>query len=687
MKSIKKIILLALSTSLGLAFVSCNDTNTPVDINVEFNDATLVADGNEKTIEIEGSLPDGYSVSYVNNKASQAGDYYATANIENKKGEVVQTLYATLTIDNPDSESFEKYLDQFLIEYLEEDQISISILVENPSALGLEHYDASWYIYDGVTDQDLLDAKNDFEERLADLEKFDYSTLSSRQKISYTQIKKFFNYYVEYYGIKNVFFLELNYVDQFGGYVADFESTVDGMRIPDKQGVQDIIDAVASTGEAFPSYVDFVRDRADKNFPLSNYTINSMSDYLNGILENKEDYYLINTLKNKIQSKEFLTAEEKDDYCKKLVEAFNENYFPGIEKLNTGILQYLDRQAKNAEGYWKTYKNGPVLYELELKKLLGITDLNMTDYIDELDAEIKETNNEVSSSINALASMANASTYAQLAAWMEKYPIVDGTPEEMLEYLKEFAKTIVPDLDHTPEITIKEMDEGFATVSNAVAYYMKSPFDSNSSEFITLNPVKLGDSNDVLETLSHEGYPGHLYAYLFSKQLNIHPISKIMTSTAHGEGWAKYVEIALLEYVLENAKSDEEKAIAKYLYASAKSSHLLETRLDVAIHIQKWSIKKISDYLDQMGYNGDAAQEIFRLLIETPVTYAAYGYGMMTFEKLHNEAKEILKENYDEVEFNTMLLSKGWTDLEILKETYVSYMKKKCHKLGIKFEA
>lgn len=52
---------------------------------------------------------------------------------------------------------------------------------------------------------------------------------------------------------------------------------------------------------------------------------------------------------------------------------------------------------------------------------------------------------------------------------------------------------------------------------------------------------------------------------------------------------------------------------------------------------------------------------------------------------LHEEAKAILGDVYDEIEFNTMLLSKGWTDLGYLRETYNEYMMKKCHQYGITF--
>ena len=87
-----------------------------------------------------------------------------------------------------------------------------------------------------------------------------------------------------------------------------------------------------------------------------------------------------------------------------------------------------------------------------------------------------------------------------------------------------------------------------------------------------------------------------------------------------------------------------------------------------------------------LGYSADSADSIYELLIEIPTQYVSYGYGKMVMFGIHEEAKEILGAYYDEIEFNAMVHSKGWTDLAQLEETYNDYMMKKCHLLGIDFE-
>ncbi|MCD8295296.1 MAG: MBG domain-containing protein [Clostridia bacterium] len=64
---------------------------------ITFTDKTVTYDGTEQSIEISGTLPSGTSVSYSNNKGTDAGTYAATATLSGT-GYKTTTLNATLTI-------------------------------------------------------------------------------------------------------------------------------------------------------------------------------------------------------------------------------------------------------------------------------------------------------------------------------------------------------------------------------------------------------------------------------------------------------------------------------------------------------------------------------------------------------------------------------------------------------------
>lgn len=654
-----------------------------------FESQEIIYDGTEKEIKLSGEVPSGYTVEYSNNKGTEVGTYYALANVKDSSGNVVETHAAYLDIVYAENPEFAEFLDEFFVEYLEGDQLSVNIFCENPSDFGLQHYEASWYEYGGYDPEDLAESIEYFELLMAELTAFKDANLSVLQQSAYETVYEFLEYYLNYFKIPNAEFMEIVYVDSFGGYVADFGTYMEAYSLRSEQEVKDIVSYVQSTKTAFPSYLEFITDKEEAGFALSDYTINEMRGYIEDIISEvneKGSYYLEGVLCNNIDKVEFLSEEEKTSYKNQIVDAFANYFVPGVTELYNGLESHLGKLAEDAEGYWQTYENGKELYVLELERLLGL-ELDMDAYIKELDTSLKSLVGKVISKQNAAYKALGAASYEDFVAKLSQYPITLGKPEQMIEFLKEFAKTIVPDLKSDPEIYIKNMDLASAEVSNAVAYYMKSALDNTKGENITLNPTKLGDSNDVLGTLAHEGYPGHLYAYVYSKELGLSNLATVMTSTAHGEGWATYVETKLYEYAIANSDDDKFIAVMEYLLANSKSGHILEARLDIGVHYEGWDASDVGKYMKGVGYNSDGAEDIFRLLIEMPTTYHAYGYGRLTFVKLHEEAQDILGGFYDEVEFNAMLLSKGWTNLGILQQTYEDYMQKKCHECGIEYKA
>ena len=237
------------------------------------------------------------------------------------------------------------------------------------------------------------------------------------------------------------------------------------------------------------------------------------------------------------------------------------------------------------------------------------------------------------------------------------------------------------------------MDDASAEVSNAVAYYMKSPIDNTGKEYITLNGSKLGaDYNDTLGTMAHEGYPGHLYAYLYNKSLGLSDVATIMTSTAHGEGWATYVSLKLYQYMKKNnaynSNMNDKNAVnayCDYMYYNDLLAYLANTYADYGIHYLDWTIADVMDMMNGIGFSVDAegALDLYRKLIEMPSGYAAYGYGMSFFVDLHDNARKQLGNVYSEVEFNSVVLSHGWCSLDELTRITDEYIAETLHKCSV----
>ena len=86
-----------------IGLVSCDTTTGKLDYdmsNVKFEDKTFTYDGNEHTLEITGTLPEGVSVSYTNNKLTEVGSIEATATFvgDYEHYNEIPDMTATLTI-------------------------------------------------------------------------------------------------------------------------------------------------------------------------------------------------------------------------------------------------------------------------------------------------------------------------------------------------------------------------------------------------------------------------------------------------------------------------------------------------------------------------------------------------------------------------------------------------------------
>ena len=106
---------------------------------------------------------------------------------------------------------------------------------------------------------------------------------------------------------------------------------------------------------------------------------------------------------------------------------------------------------------------------------------------------------------------------------------------------------------------------------------------------------------------------------------------------------------------------------------------MLETRIDLGIHVEGWKEKEIAAFLTRLGYSSDYASDLFNQLIEMPSTYNAYGYGKYYFMKLHDTARTILGKYYNEVEFNSVILSHGWCSLSELQRITDEYIEETLH--------
>ena len=122
------------------------------------------------------------------------------------------------------------------------------------------------------------------------------------------------------------------------------------------------------------------------------------------------------------------------------------------------------------------------------KDLFGIDDFNIDEYIRKIDKELDTYIKQVTAAQDKIVGYYNITSWSQFDVVLNKNSIVTGTPEEMLVYLKEFAKTIVPELKSDPDIVVKEMDEASAKGWGVTGWMIHFPGEWQYGDLVQLLP-------------------------------------------------------------------------------------------------------------------------------------------------------------------------------------------------------
>lgn len=577
-------------------------------------------------------------------------------------------------------EGFDVFCDDFFIEYLGSNAYYWNVYTINSQNFGYQREDdyiATYQEYHLYTEEEKEELYNLYNTYLDYLYKYDYNKLSDTQQISYDYIAFFLEKNSEYYNKENGFddLIDLNYIDSYGGSVADFDSMIKEYKIYSELDLIDINNYIKSTKDSFLSYYTYACDRIEYGYPLSDTTLDNMISFLDEIISQGKDYYLYDIIENKIEASS-LEDSKKTFYKEEITTSLSNYYLKAVESLSSSLITLKGNCIE--EGYYQQYgTKAQDAYKFNLEYLLGYSNINMDDYINEIEEGLNDYLTEINKIIIKLYYSLSTTERESFLEYENGTKTISNLsdPNDIIDYLKEFSTTIVPQLQNEPEISFSYMDEGIGNITTTVAYYLKSPLDNTLSESITLNGKYLNDDLDeLLSTIAHEGYPGHLYEYCYLKELGLSNIATILTNTGHGEGWACYVQEKLYDYIKDNTTDKGLKLYCDYSKYNFLLSYLLYTRIDVGINYEGWTILELEEYLSLNGYNKDIATDLFETLIEMPTTYAAYGYGSLKMHNYHISAKNKLGKKYDEVEFNKIIMSCGWVGYEKLDKVVRGYI-------------
>ena len=535
----------------------------------------------------------------------------------------------------------------FFREYLSSDLTSLHQLVKDPAKYGID--------YDSV-ERSLGSYKEDadrewytFEEGLLErMDRVDQTALSEQDKLAYDTLRQYLEWDLageEFYGYYEP-------LTELTGIQTDIPIVFWFYELNTKQDVEDYLTLLADLPRFFGELLDYERYRAETLhiFMTKSSLDNIIKNDIEPILKARETSFLIPLFQERVAKVPGLTEEEIKAYEARNVALVTNDYYQAYLNLKEG-LEALRPYCREPQGVKAT---GDEKYLRWFAYQLKIT-------CDE-EADPETIANRL------FESMEKAISVYSLAAKMGgKDPRVTsvGTVEENIAYLKTVMDSLLPPI---PEVDVEyeDMPEELRN-GRSTAFYLIAPYDEWQVNHIVVADPE--NHPNLISTLAHEGFNGHLYQYAYHRSMPGLSLSQqLIEGTAYAEAWSQYSERLFAFHCsgkinANDMQYDHAFNIVYYallFYLSIRVNYFGDSFMDAYNTFRKYFSVPQDTFTEAL---------FDPYIVGNPFYGIPYAYGYARIIELHDIAKKAMGSGkYSQKAFDTQYLSYGPTYFNLLAD-------------------
>lgn len=388
------------------------------------------------------------------------------------------------------------------------------------------------------------------------------------------------------------------------------------------------------------------KNQAKEGYGLSDFEIQDTINQIDTFLQATNENLLITSFNDRITALNGLSDDQKATYEKNNRNLVENTAIPAFLTLKNDLTA-LKNSASKGKGL-AHYDKGLEYYELLIQSMT-FSDRSINTLIKTMEKRLENLTKRI-----LKVSTKNPDVY-EIFYSTESY--TDETPEEMLTYLKDCMKEDYPEIDHIT-YTVEPIPDALKNNSTA-AYYMIPPLDSPTENRIYYGD-RAGNSASLFMTLSHEGYPGHLYHQNYMLANGLHPIYYVLDITGYKEAWAYYVEVNAADYC-NFGKYDTEyhDALTELHRCDLEFSYAISSLIDLYVNGKGYDEEQVGQLLERYGLDSTSAKAFFEYAVEEPGAYLQYYVGYLELLEIRQNTEKSLGNAFDEKTFHTEILNTG----------------------------
>lgn len=475
------------------------------------------------------------------------------------------------------------------------------------------------------------------------LHDFDTNTLTKRQKITYDVVEYGLSDSITKIDDTDLFYLSNDVLGQFKGVMSDIALTLYFFTVRNQKDADSVLHLIETMPEYATKLVAFEQERQDNGFGMSPAEIeNVLPTYLEQTTN--DVMFLADNFQDQILSADYLDDTQKVEYIETYRSLINNKYHEAFQIVWDG-LNNLDVKQKDYNNL-TALSSGKEYYQFLIEQYTGYTDM---------DAYVKYLEEKLEKKL-----MAFQSIYMKHPEYIEDYiPTFTDyeEPNDLLTYISEQMKNDFPAISETDFVMNYLPSEFLSLMPGTAAFYMLSPYDSHDQQ----EQMMIVGSRADYVTIAHEGYPGHMYQHIYSKEKGLPIIQSLMGGLAYGEGYANYVGSYATKY-----SSDAE--FEKFYDLNNDITYLLFLQLEYRANYlgEDVSAELAANFGLEIGTEG--FDSLYDFFLYHPGIFMAYYIGKMQFEDLQADYQKKQGSNYSDLDFHTQILDLGNMPISMVRE-------------------
>ncbi len=465
---------------------------------------------------------------------------------------------------------------------------------------------------------------------LARLQEIGRSLLTEQHQFAYDVYERYFTWEIESASL----FYYYEPLDEYVGLQMNLPIAFGLYEFRDEKDVQDYLLLLKDTPRYFAEVLAFEQKRAALGVFMTEDMLDQVLADFDSILEAGDDSYLFATFRDGISDVDWLTDDARESYYAENDAILKNEWQQAYSDLREG-LEALRSSCRTRQGAYDVGGDALAYFKLAVKTE-SANDLSVSDAIDLL----KDCTKTLYAELFASAAKAEKEIDKGKA-------ITTGSVAGDAAYLKERYTQIVPalaDVQVTYREIPPELQDGFSP-----AAYLIPTIDNCIQNVILINP----SSDTDLSTMAHEGFPGHMYQYVYQfSDASLPLFQKVIVSNGYCEGWSTNAEWSIAK-VADDFNSD----YCVCMFDNDMLTNMLIATCSLMINGLGASDKDVGEYLSTYGLDA-YSYVIYDLAVDMPIYYFKYVLGFAALYELRDDC-DVKMGTAEAVAFNQAYLDWG----------------------------